>query len=659
VSDYWPFIVIGVFSGSIYGLAAMGVVLTYKTTGVFNFAYGAIAMFCAFSYWKVHDVWGTTAWVAVPLIVLVAAVIGLLFEQVFSPLAGLSAEVPIVVSLALLAVLQAGAVLLYGGVTQGAQPVFPTSTFSLGGNLHVGYDQVGTLAVSLALGGFLWWLLRHTRFGTATRAVVDNRDLASMIGINGRNVRRASWMLSSMFGALVGILLSPTQGLDINQLTLVVIFAFAPAVLGRLTSLPLAYVGALALGISQSLLSKWSSAGTVANVVGALPYLALFLLLILSGKRLKELGSSVRPMAVATGRRTFSARPTMRGSSVGMLATRVDRSVVSGFIAVAGAMMLPVFVQGPWLGYLTGGAIFALIALTLVVLTGWAGQISLAQFSFAGVGAFSVGHLAGSHGEHFLLAALVGILISVPLGLLVGLPSLRLSGLFLALATMAFALLVDNLIFVRADVTGGVTGLVAPRPEIFGVSFASPERMYELSIVVLAIAGFAAMMVHRGPMGRRLQILRDSPIAASTLGANLTVTKLTVFVVCGAVAALSGALMGSFQEVITPGNFQFGVSLQLLLLLVLSGRAFISGAMLAGAFYTLQHLPAVPATVHNYIPLTIALGVVALGRSPEGLVAILPRERGRVQALLRSRPRPVRAGLPTAADPRVMVRNDS
>ncbi|HVV76656.1 MAG TPA: ABC transporter permease, partial [Mycobacteriales bacterium] len=612
------------------------------------------AMFCAFTYWKLHDVWGITAWFAMPLVLLAAAFIGLVFERVFRPLAGQSAEMPIVVSLALLAVLQAGAVLLYGGTDEGAQSVFPTSTFSLGDRLYVGDDQVGTLAVSIAVGGFLWWLLRRTSFGTATRAVVDNRDLGGMLGINVAHVYRTSWALSSMFGALVGILLAPTQGLDINNLTLVVIFAFAPAVLGRLTSLPMAYLGALVLGIAQSLLSKWSSSGTVGNIEGALPYLALFVLLFILGGRLQELGSTFRPMAASNQRRRSPeiARGSLtrgRGSSLWLAA-----------VAVVIALLVPVAVHGPWIGYLTGGAIFALIALTVVALTGWAGQISLAQFSFAGIGAFTVGHLAGSHGQHFLLAALVGMLISIPLSLIVGLPSLRLSGLYLALATMAFALLMDNLVFVRNDVTGGVTGLTAPRPDVFGLSLATPARMYELSVAVLAVACLLGLWVQRGPIGRQLQILRDSPIAASTLGSNLAVTKLAAFVVCGAVAALGGALLGSFQRVVTPANFSFGVSLQLLLLVVLSGRALIAGAVIAGALYMFEHLPGVPASVHNYVPLTIALGVIVLGRSPDGLVALLTGSgKTRVRALLQPRPAEVRRlGGPLAHDHQRLVRSD-
>ena len=286
----WKFLVIGVFSGSIYALASMGVVLTYKTVGVFNFAYGAVAMFCAYTYWQLHDSWHLTAWLSMPLLlVVVAPLIGLVFERLFRPLSGASAEVQIVVSLGMLALFQALAPLLYGTDDRPLESIFPRTTF-LVGSLHVGWDQLGTLLVALTLAVALWWLLRRTSFGTATRAVVDNGDLAAMIGVNVHKVRRAAWIVSSVFAALVGILLSPTQGLDVYVLTTVVIYAFAPAVLGRLASMPLAFAGALVLGVVVSVLSRWGSSGTVADLEASIPYVALFVLLVVLGPWLKESG---------------------------------------------------------------------------------------------------------------------------------------------------------------------------------------------------------------------------------------------------------------------------------------------------------------------------------------------------------------------------------
>jgi branched-chain amino acid transport system permease protein len=633
VSAYWPFIVIGIFTGSIYGLASMGVVLTYKTAGVFNFA-----------YWQLHDSWHITAWLALPILLLVVApIVGIVFEAVFRPIAGQSAEVQIVVSLALLAGLEALTPLLYGAQDRTLQQLFPISTFLLGGHLHVGWDQLGTLVVSLAMGAVLYVLLRRTRFGTATRAVADNRDLASIIGVNGDNVRRGAWIISSVFAALVGILLSPSQGLDVYVLTTVVIYAFAPAVFGRLVSLPLAYGGAIILGITQSVLSKYGSSGTIADLEAAIPYLALFVLLVVLSPKLKELGRAIQPTArrAALEDKPIAAPRRYLG---------LDMPIWSGIIGVGILLLLPLAIRGPRLSIVTAGAIYAIIALTLVVLTGWAGQISLAQFSFVGIGAFTAGHLAGSHGQNFVFATLVGMAIAVPLGLVVGLVSLRLSGLYLALSTMALALMMDDLVFNRPDVSGGLTGIVVPRPDVLGLSFASKDRLYELAVIVFALLAFGALALRRGPIGRRLHILRDSPVAASTLGVNLTVTKLVTFAFCGMVAALGGALYGALEQAITPTDFTFAFSLELLLLVVLGGRSVISGAVLAGTVYAVQLLP-IPVDVSKYIPLTIALGVLALASQPEGTLALAFRETRRVLTVLRPRPRSSSSDIPTLALP--------
>jgi branched-chain amino acid transport system permease protein len=633
---YLGFVVAGLFTGSIYGLAAMGVVLKYKTTGVFNFAYGAIAMICAYTYWQIHDSWHLTAWIAIPVLLLVVApVIGILFEQLFRPLAGLSAEIPIVVSLALLALLQAIAVLVWKGQAKGLQPVIPRTSFHLGNIVYVGYDQLGMLVIALLAGAMLWYLLRHTRFGTATRAVVDNRDLSSMIGVNGDGVRRNAWIISSSFAAVVGILLAPTQGVDPNTLVLIVIGGFTAAVIGRLTSLPWAFGGAIALGVFQSILSKWSSSGVVANIEASVPFLVLFVLLIVMGNTLKEAGMAIRPMALATN----------ASSSVGeedevQHARHAERSTVIGVGLFVVALFMPMIVSSPKVSILTAGAIFAIVAVTVVVLTGWAGQISLAQYTFVGVGAFAVGHWSGHHGEGFLWALLGGAALSVPLGLFVGLPSLRLKGLYLALATFAAALIMDNVVFNDVRISNGITGVTAPHPRIFGIDFSSTTSLYELSLVVLGVVLLVAFVLRRGPIGRRLLILRDSPLASSTLGVNLTVTKLVTFAVCGVVASVAGSLFAGYQQSITPIDFMWSSSLEVLLLVVLGGRSLLSGAMIAAFVYMVQlNLFPIPTSLHNYIQLGIAVGVIGLGRNPEGTVAIARAETRRTLAVLHPRAR--------------------
>jgi branched-chain amino acid transport system permease protein len=267
--------------------------------------------------------------------------------------------------------------------------------------------------------------------------------------------------------------------------------------------------------------------------------------------------------------------------------------------------------------------------------------VSLAQFSFVGIGAFTAGHLAGDHGQHFLFAVLAGMAIALPFALVVGWVSLRLKGLYLALATMAFALLMDGLVFNRPGLTGGLTGITVPHPRLLGASFTGTTALYELVVAVVVVVGFAALALYRGPVGRRLQILRDAPVAASTLGVNLTATKLVTFAVCGVVAALGGALYGAVQQSITPTDFSFGASLELLLLVVLGGRAVISGAVIAGAVYAVQvvQLFPIPNAVIRYLPLAVAAGVIGLATNPDGTVALATSETRRVLSVLRPLPR--------------------
>ncbi|HVA73643.1 MAG TPA: ABC transporter permease [Acidimicrobiales bacterium] len=617
----FPFIVVGLFTGAVYALAAMGLVLTYKTSGIFNFAYGAIAMICAFTFSELRDTLGLSQWYSLPIVLIVVApVIGVAMERLFRPLTSVPAEIQIVVTLGVLAFFQALEPIIYGGQARALPSIFPTSTFRIG-TLRVGYDELATLLLTIGLGLGLWLLLRRTKFGMATRAVVDNRDLSALAGVRSESVSRVAWVISCVFAGLVGILLSPGEGLDRYSLVLLVIYAFAPAVLGKLVSLPLAFLGGIVMGVVLSVLTKYDSNATVADIRLAFPYAALFVLLVAYGGRLKEVRSSFRPL------RSPPPRP-ISGSSF-----------VAGIVLLIAALILPSLVSGPQLSDVTLGVIFAAIGLTLVVLTGWAGQISLAQFSFVGIGAFTVGHLGGAHGAGFFPAALLGVLIAIPVGLLVGLPSLRLSGLYLALATMAFALLMDNLVFNRPDVGGGSTGMPIHRPRLGPWNFASTTSFYYLCLGVLVVYVIGASVLRRGPIGRRLQMINDSPLAASTFGVSLTLTKLITFAACGAAAAFAGALFAAGRQFMSPSDVSFNASLELLLLVVLGGRSLVGGALVAGAVFGVQLFP-IPATVEQYIPLGVALGVIGVANNPEGPIAMTVRIVKYLSAVLQRAPRP-------------------
>jgi branched-chain amino acid transport system permease protein len=200
---------------------------------------------------------------------------------------------------------------------------------------------------------------------------------------------------------------------------------------------------------------------------------------------------------------------------------------------------------------------------------------------------------------------------------------------------MAFALTVDTLVFSRDSITGGVTGMSVARPSFAGFSFASTTRFYYLSFALFALFAVGALVMHRGPIGRRLHMIRDAPLAASTFGVNLTLTKLAVFALSGAGAAFAGAMYGSLRRTVAPSDFAFSASLSLLLLVVLGGRALVGGAVVAGFVFTLQILPGLTPYL-KYIQLGVALGVVYLAQYPDGPLTVAADRTRQYTDLLRS-----------------------
>ena len=631
------YIILGIFGGASYALASMGIVLTYKTAGIFNFAYGAVAMFCAFVFWQFRDGWGLTQWFSLPLVVFVVApILGLLLEAVFRPLATAAVEVQIVVALGVLSFFLTLVPLpiMFGSTDRNLPTIFPHSHFRMAGVL-IQWSGLGTLLVAALLALGLYVLLQRTAFGTATRAVVDNRELSGLIAVNANRVSQVTWIISTVFAAISGILLSSQEGLVYYVLPSLVLYAFSAAILGRLTSLPLAFAGSIALGVIQNVLEKYSSTGTLANIEASIPYLALLFLLVVYGSRLKEVRSSLRGLPAAS--KFFDKE-------------RFNLPVGLGG-AVAFAVAVPLLFSTSIQHDLAETMAFAIVALTVVILTGWTGQISIAQMSFAGVGAFAVAHVAGHDGALFPLGLLVGALIAVPVGILIGLPSLRLSGLFLALATLAFALVMDNLVFSFSSVTGGQTGLSLISPSLGPLSLKSYTAQFYLCLIVLTLVAAGAWILKRGPVGRRLSMVRDSPAAASTLGANLTLTKLAVFAGCGVVAAIGGGLLAMTQQTVDPANFSWSTSLEVLLLVVIGGRSMVSGALVAGALNLISLLPGIPAVVDQYFPLTVAITVVIIAKGSEGLPQNVAQQARFCTAVLYRLPRPERAApLPRRLD---------
>ncbi|MGH9000314.1 MAG: branched-chain amino acid ABC transporter permease, partial [Acidimicrobiia bacterium] len=284
---FLPFLVIGVTTGAVYALAAMGLVVTYTTSGVFNFAHGAVGMLATYLFYsmRVDAGWPTPLALAVALGV-VAPLIGVLLDRVLlTRLAGATTATYVVVSLGLLVALQGGVVAVYGAETRRLEALFPTSTFRLF-DVNVGYDQAIVVGIAVASGLALAWFFSRTHLGLKTRAVVGDPELTEMVGSDSRAITTASWVLGTVFAALSGILIAPVVGLDAVLLTLLVVQAFGAAIVGRLRSLPLTNLGAYGIAVLAALSTRYVASNT--SLIGlptALPFIVLFAVLIFSPKQ--------------------------------------------------------------------------------------------------------------------------------------------------------------------------------------------------------------------------------------------------------------------------------------------------------------------------------------------------------------------------------------
>jgi branched-chain amino acid transport system permease protein len=589
-------VVAGIVTGSIYAVSATGLVLTYNTTGIFNFAHGAIGMVLAYLFWQLWQGWQLPALLSLAIVLLVAApLLGAVLERfVMRLLYGASTNIRLAVTLGLLLVLvAAGGAIWNQSNTYTVPEFFNGSQVSIGG-VNLSYEQLITIAVAVVGAVVLRLFFKHTRTGVAMRAVVDDPGLASLAGAPSGRIASYAWMLGVMFAALAGILLAPTTMVQLD-LTELVIFGYAAAVVGRLRSLPLTFAGAMFLGIAFSLATGYVPASAVSDVTAALPMAMLFVVLL------------VIPEARLALTHVARFRPPKAASTA--------TTTVGALVVVGVTVLLSVVLTGSNLLTLGDALSFSLLGLSLVVLSGYAGQISLCQFTFLGIGALAMHWVGGS-----VLGLLAAVGLCAAVGAVLAIPVLRLRGIYLALATLAFAVLMDNIFFNSASVMGnGGTISVAP-PDIFGMKFATNRAFDILLAVVLALCLVGVGALRRSSFGRKLVAMNDSPAACSTVGMSLTITKLLVFSFSAGLAGLAGALFGGLQTTVGAAQFQFLFSVGIFVAVTLAGMSSLTGAVIAGVFLAVgpvigAHVPQVP----DFTQLLIGIGIVSVVRNPLGI----------------------------------------
>jgi branched-chain amino acid transport system permease protein len=618
VSVFLSFTVLGIVFGAVYGLLAIGLVVTYNTTGVFNFAQGAVGMVAAFSYW---ELWQNEHWpflLAIAFIVFVEApLLALVVEFVlFRRIHGATVERSLMVSLGLLVILLGVATIFWSSpdIIRAVPPYFTQSNGTVlsvhlfGSNgVTVQYQQIMIVIVTAVVGIALGLFLRRARLGVAMRAVVDDPELVALAGAKPYRLSQMGWVLGFMLAALAGVLIAPLvgqTGLTSVQLTLLALNGFAAAVVGRLRSLPMTFVGALILGLityyAQGYLPGHINAGLAAVLVEVIPVVFLFVvLLVIPAARLAPAGR----LAVRAVPRVVTARQSMAGAAL-LIAVMVILA------AIVGATALSTLSQGLALG---------IVGLSLVLLVGFAGQVSLCQLTFMGIGAFTMGKTLGGDSWWGLLLAVV---VSGAVGALVALPTLRLRGLYLALATFAFGAVMYSAFFDNSSVISDGTSIGVGRLRLpFMSSVSNQTELIEVAVA----AAFCAVLVgvvRRSAFGRRLVAMSDSPAAFAMVGLSAVRTKMIVFSLSAAMAGLGGVFYAGQQGGIGATDVQYIGSLTLLLFVAIWGIRTISGALLGGL--TAAALPVLqthlPTSLADLVGLAAGIGIVLLARSPDGIL---------------------------------------
>jgi branched-chain amino acid transport system permease protein len=605
LSAFLQFTLIGISAGCVYAIAASGLVLTYTTTGVFNFAHGAVGMVAAFVYYQLKiDAGIPTPFALVLVLGVLAPLVGLALERIMRSFRGAPAGTSLTVTIALTILLIGLAQYLYqaDGAQRTTSYLFGDRSVSIVG-ANIRYDEVVFLVVAVAVAVGLRYLLRVTRTGVAMRAVVDNPDLAGLTGAPPLTIARTSWVLGAMLAALAGVLYAPTAGaLDAVNLTFFVLAAYGAAVFGRLKSLPLTFAGAVILGLVQAYApigfpdsSLWS------HLQVSVPGIFLFLTLL------------VLPEAkLAVGR--VVGRDTPRVPSLGSSLVRSAVFIPIVLLAASFADRVDLLPD------LSLALIYGTLMLSLVLLTGYSGQISLAQYVFFGLGAFAMGKVAGGDS---LLGMAAAAAIAVPLGVITALPAMRLQGLYLALVTFALAQVSRDVIF-QDTRTFGAGPVAVGRLEVLGVSFEGNRAFALLCGIVFTLVAIGVLALRRGSFGRRLAAMRDSQAACATLGLDVRRTKLTVFVLSSAIAGLAGALYGGLGFSASQLQFEPLLNILLFLFAFVGGITTITGALLGGVLFAA--LPLVQSEQPNLAGLvfaTIAVTAVALGKQPNGMAGLI------------------------------------
>jgi ABC-type branched-subunit amino acid transport system ATPase component/ABC-type branched-subunit amino acid transport system permease subunit len=577
----------GMVIGTLYALVALGLILVYRADRLISFAQvGLGAVPAVLALLLVTDR-HLSYWVAAAVMLAGAALTGALVEVVvmrrFRRSPRLVATVATIGLAQVLAVIEIAMPALVSGRTL-APPEFPTPfrglRFELGGVIFDG-DHIAILVVAVALMLGLAGFLRLSRYGVAVRAAAENADRAALLGIPVRRLSTLVWVVAAVCSAIAVFMRAPVTGLSpgASVSPTVLLYGLAAAVVAGMESLPLALLAGMGIGV----IDQSAFFGTSRPDLSA----ALMLPIILGALLLRR-GTVSR--AFDTGVSTFRTLREFRPIPLELRGTpEVRRGRIGLRIAVCGLLLaLPLVVGGVRANFASLVVIFAIVGISVVILSGWAGQVSLGQFAFCGIGAAVAGGLAVNHHADFFVTLLAAGLAGAAAALLIGLPALRVQGLFLAVVTLAFAVTVQNVVLDRQYTSWLLPGLDVPvgRPILYGaLDVRGDVAFYYVCLGVLGLAWLCARSLRASHTGRSLIAVRDNVAAAQAVGTSATRARLAAFAISGFIAAVAGALLAYQQQAVDRPTFGVLTSLEVFVFVVVGGLTSLPGALLGALYY--------------------------------------------------------------------------
>src|SRR5262245_13306122 len=623
-------LLLGLGNGGIYAALAIALVLTYRSSGVINFATGAMALYTAYTYKYLRDgelltlIPGLPKTISlgapldfVPAVVValvLSALLGaLLYVVVFRPLRQAPQLARTVASLGVLIVIQGLVMIRIGSTPVSVSSIFPIERWTWG-EITMLSDRFMLAASVLLLAVVLTVLYRKTRFGLLTSAVAESPTGAVVSGVSPERVALLNWMVSAVVAGAAGILIAPISPLTPSAYTLAVVPALAAGVIGRFTYIIPAAVAGVAIGMLQSEAVTLASEHSWLPQTGfseLIPLIVILVALLVIGAGIPARGGILRQHLGRAPRPRRFLVPTVVGTAIGVLALLVT--------------------EGSSRSAVIGTFIGAVLALSLVVVTGFAGQVSLAQLTLAGVGGFALSGIAQAWGVPFPLAPLLAATTACVVGVVVGLPALRLRGLTLGIVTLALAYAIEAVWFRNGQFVGSA-GATVDDPKLFGldlgVGIGKDFPRLEFGILCLAMLvaiAFGVARLRSSSLGSAMLAVRANERSAAGIGVNVTYVKIAAFGIASFIAGIAGCLFAYRQTVITFQSYTALGGLAILSTAYLAGITSVWGGILAGVMAT-------SGIVYYEMDQTIHIGswfavlsgialIVTLISYPEGLAA--------------------------------------